>query len=380
MKKDKLLVILALCGMSACSLGIGLNSQGVFFSPVAESLNVGRGAVSLYNTISALTTAVGTVFLSKILDKNNIRRVVLISTISAVAAMMGFSFANSLLVYYICGFVMGLSLCVFAPAIISIILNNSINENVGLYTGIIFSFSGITGAVCSPVFSAVIHKYGIRYAYICMAIIFLVMSMPANICQLDFGNKTVENREHKFNYNLLFFSLVVAFALFQIAPAMTQHFVGFAQTKGLDSGIGSLMVSAGMVGNISFKLIAGKLSDMIGTFKTAILMILCSVLSSLLLVFSSNSFILLILAVLFGSIYALTSVMTPLISKEFYDKNDYRIAYPIIVFVGATLNAFATSLIGFAYDFTGSYNVALYIIIFLELVSTVILFKVYSKS
>ena len=52
-----LLVLVAMCGMIATSLGILTNTAGLFFSPVSEDFGTGVGNVSLTLTICNLAYA-----------------------------------------------------------------------------------------------------------------------------------------------------------------------------------------------------------------------------------------------------------------------------------------------------------------------------------
>jgi len=47
-------VLLVLCGLSASSVGICINSVGVFYAPVSESLEVLRGTFAVHATISSI--------------------------------------------------------------------------------------------------------------------------------------------------------------------------------------------------------------------------------------------------------------------------------------------------------------------------------------
>ena len=375
--KSKRLIIIALCGMAACSLGIGMNSQGVFFSPLAERMGTGRGAIAMYNTISALTTAIGTLILSRILNSGNLKAFIHGSTAVAALAMTVMGFSQSLGLLYAAAFAMGASFSVFAPAIISIILNDSVDRNVGFYTGIIFSFSGIIGAICSPLFSFIISNSGITQAYMTMAAVFVIMSLPANLLPLSYPQRNNKTKgENAVSWDAVLCMTVLLFTLFQILPAMVQHFTGYAVTRGVEASIGSMMVSAAMIGNISFKLVSGWMSDKFGVFATSVIMIILCISSAVALLLGSGTFLLMFSAFGYGTIYAITSVITPLVTKAIYPGNEYNTIYPVITFTGAAVNAFATSLIGYSYDFTGSYDLALYIILGIQVVSTVMLLEV----
>ena len=59
LSRKHLIVLIALCGMLASSVGLVQNVAGIFFDPLAESLGVGRGPVALTLTIYVLLSAFG---------------------------------------------------------------------------------------------------------------------------------------------------------------------------------------------------------------------------------------------------------------------------------------------------------------------------------
>jgi len=52
-----LLVLIAMCGVIAASIGITTNTAGVYITPVSEAFGVGKGAVSMTLTIANLVYA-----------------------------------------------------------------------------------------------------------------------------------------------------------------------------------------------------------------------------------------------------------------------------------------------------------------------------------
>ena len=71
------------------------------------------------------------------------------------------------------------------------------------------------------------------------------------------------------------------------------------------------------------------------------------------------------LVFLYGSIYSVCSVVIALYAKEVYGLENYKKAYPIIVFAGNIANALGISAVGYIYDFTRSYDLAIILVIIL---------------
>ena len=51
MKAKHIFVLIAMCGLAAATIGVTVNTAGVFYAPIAEDLAVGRGSVAMIITI-----------------------------------------------------------------------------------------------------------------------------------------------------------------------------------------------------------------------------------------------------------------------------------------------------------------------------------------
>lgn len=136
---------------------------------------------------------------------------------------------------------------------------------------------------------------------------------------------------------------------------IAQHFTGFALSIRLTTETGALRMSLSMVGNILTKLLIGILSDRIGSVKACVSMIVlnaCALLLSLYGSASQSALVLYAAALLYGSVY---SVGFSLLSRRFFGPENYSKAYSVIGLLTITGSAISLPLIGYLYDFTGSY-------------------------
>lgn len=70
---------------------------------------------------------------------------------------------------------------------------------------------------------------------------------------------------------------------------------------------------------------------------------------------SADTWILMSGAFVFGSIYAVGSVGLPLLTRYFFGQENYSIAYAKIGFLISVGSSSSLTLIGYLYDFTGTY-------------------------
>ena len=177
--KKYIQIVMISCGMAAVCLGLCMNIAGLFFTPVSEALNVGRGAVSLSSTLITFSIAITGLFVPKIINENNLKKVVIISSVFSIITPVLLGICNNLILYYFVSLIRGISGGLLSLVLITTLLNNWFIEKNGLVTGITMSFSGLTGALCSPLVNMVINNYGYSYAYFLVGFLTLIFLIPS---------------------------------------------------------------------------------------------------------------------------------------------------------------------------------------------------------
>ena len=358
MKKDSdFTIILLMCLMAASSVGLSMNCTGVFFTPVSTALGIKRGTLALYSTIGSITTGVATMIIPKILTEKNFKRVLISGMLCNIRAIFCMSFCNRVWQFYLLAVLMGAGNSCFSTVIITIIINSLIHENLGTKTGLVLSFSGIGGAVFNPVLASIIESRGWQTGYRMMAIIMLLLCLPSMVYPIHYVSARKTNKEKRQSlidgFMLKVFAAVI---LLQLIPSLGQHMIGIGTNKGLSSSHAAYLTSACMVANLSFKLLAGGLADRLGTLKTTVIMAIVNVIGDVLLLTGSHIVVLLIGAFLYGGVYAISALLISLMCKDLYGPEKYREAYPVVSFVSTATYAVCVSLVGYMFDFTGSYD------------------------
>ena len=237
------------------------------------------------------------------------------------------------------------------------------------------SFSGLSGAIFSPLLSLWISQYGWQNAYIFMAICIVVLTIPAILYPwtlkpedsqlLPYGLKDktqqiLKTEKSNFHiFTLSFVSMCILTVLHTSITGISQHLSGLATSLGFTSAIGATLMSLTMIGNISTKLIIGFLSDLLNPIKACVLMILINIISLLLLIVGMNTLqlpILLIASFIFGSIYSVGAVGIPLLTRYFFGIENYSMAYSKVGFLTNVGSSLSLTLIGYLYDFTLTYH------------------------
>lgn len=365
--KSHLFVLVVCCCIVAASIGMLTNSAGVFFTPIAENLGVGKGAVSMSLTLANIAYAFGGLMTVKVIHENNFKKMVfLFGTVYAISTAL-LSIAQSVFLLYVFSLIRGASTGIAGMVLVTILINNHYKEGVGFATSIALGFSGIAGALLSLVFSWMIGVAGWRLTYVVEGILAFFLYLPCIVGPVSLNNRikedAVESKDTTTSTTgvvpLPIFVLVCAYTfLIASVTALPQHFPSLAFT----AAVGSLMVSVTMVMNTAGKIILGAISDKIGAEKAlegyGVLVVSGLV---VLVVCKSHPIFLIVGAVLVGLVYAMAAVGPVLLSQNLF-RESYNAYYPKVSLVGTISNALFTTAVGFVYDIANSYDPALWLV------------------
>lgn len=378
------IILIGCCGLAASSMGIVVNTSGVFIAPVSTSLGVLRGTFSLVSTFTLVSTAIISLFTPQIINKLGIKKSLFAGSILVFGSTFLMGMAKSMIIFYLLGIIRGIGAGLNAILPITMIINKWFNKSNGLATSIVLSFSGVAGAFLSPVFSSLINSIGWQNTYYVAAIISLAVTLPIilypfKLDPLEEGlepyggkfevvNKTTTNTT--FNPITLSFILFMTFAILTTGiTGMPSHFPGFGESIGLSATTASLMLSASMIGNISSKLIIGILSDKLGAIKAVLVMMITNMIAAICMIILPKGIFVIIFAFMFGSIYSIGAVGIALLTRYFFGENNYAKAYSIVSFGTNLGGAFSMSLFGFIYDLFKSYTNAFILTVIFSLLN-----------
>ncbi|MBO5504481.1 MAG: MFS transporter [Lachnospiraceae bacterium] len=396
-----LLIIISCCGMVAASIGLYINAYGIFFTPMADALGVRRGDISMHATLCGLATGVIGIPVIHWMQSHRVRPVILAGVALTAAATVLTAFSSKVWQLNVLGILRGAGLCCFNLGIVTMVIGNWFEARRGTVTGLIASFSGLSGAVFNPIFNALILRFGYRSTLIIMSVVTLVLALPAILFvelnpmqkgMVPYGHGSDEAEEMKkgdpyrrgdapgekvqasapaasgdepgivplryFSALFLTTCVLVFFANFSIGFA--SHLPGVAESAGYTSSFGALLVSVVMIANISFKFVIGYLADRLGAVRASQLMLAVELTGIVLMFFVlgsvSSGAALMAAGFLFGSSYSFGAVGMSLVTRRIYGGKQYGSAYAVTAMVGNVSNALAIAAIGYAYDFLHSYR------------------------
>ncbi|MGN1404890.1 MAG: MFS transporter [Erysipelotrichaceae bacterium] len=372
--KKYIQIVMITCGMAAVCLGLCMNIAGLFFTPVSEALNVGRGAVSLSSTLITFSIAITGLFVPKIINEHNLKRTIIISTLLSVITTVLLGLCNRLIVYYLLSIIRGISAGLLSLVLITNILNNWFVEKNGLVTGITMSFSGLTGALCSPLIGMVINNYGYRIAYFTVSIITLLFLLPSIIFKFTLKPESMGYKPYGINsntdtqmlnnkpyrMNTVIIMCIIAFLTSGLSGC-PQHFTGLSTELLNSASIGSMMLSIALIGNIVSKLIIGVLIDKYNGRTAYLIAMIINLMGCLIVVLTNNELLLYAGSFLFGFIYAAGTICLSQLTKEKCGMNNYVRVYPLVSFIATAGTAIFVSAMGYMYDYFSTYVISYYI-------------------
>lgn len=372
-----LMVMLAMCGFAGSAVGMVINSSGVFFTPVAETFGIGRAAVSMTLTISTIAAASAALFVPKLMKPKTMKPLFSVGSMMMVLGTLCLSLVPNIGFMYAMNVVRGLGSGLIHLVTAATLINNWFYSKNGLMTSIAMCFSGIAGAVLSPVMTMIMNAAGWRTAYIVMAVIMAVFCLPGLL--LPFTLTPAESGLKPYGYQesekcrltekvsdgtasirpAPFILAIVTAASANFAVAMSQHLPNYAETLGFSAAVGSFLVSLALAGNIFAKLVAGSLTDVIGARNAILVMAVLDGLAYILLLTDLGQASMYAGSLLFGCGYGIGAVGVTMMCRALFGSSGFNRAYPVVSFIGTVTNAAASTVIGLMYDAAGNYTAVL---------------------
>lgn len=397
--KKHWIVLISICLMVGSSIGLLVNSNGIFYTPMAQDLNLLRGSVSLHGTFLSLSTAFASLTVSAFFNRFGWKKMILFGVICGGLGTFLMAFATNIFFIYLFGIIRGIGSAYFSMVPMTMIVNQWFHEKNGLAIGFASGTSGIIGAFAAPFLATVIEVSSWRFAFIVMSVFVVLLSLPALLIPYAFNPRDEELLPYGFKAEMedpklirrktsdnlstsrfTFIALMLIGLLTTMVTFIHPHLPGHGEVVGLDLETASFMLSAVMIGNLISKLSFGTIRDKIGTVKTSISMISISTLSIFILLFSRNSFTLILGSFLFGPIFSIGGVALPLFSTEYFEPLTAVKVFSRINFIASVGGALSVSLVGYIYDFTGSFIPAFITAIIFNIINIIAILIVQKKQ
>lgn len=394
-------VLVCVSFMFAASAGIINNVIGVFYTPVSESLGVLRGTFALHSTITMVLVGFISLVTPQLIHRFGWKRVLTIGVILAFIGTAGMAFTEYLVIFYLLGAIRGIGAGLFGLVPMAMLINNWFHLKNGLAISLASAFSGLIGMIFAPIIANVVAEFGWQNGFIAMGTAVVLLALPAIIYPyslspeqedlMPYGyemhatmkkKKTTEKRPTVALKSVFisFGAMMIFSVLHTNILGMNQHLSSYGESIGMTLEFSGYMLSAVMLGNILFKLVIGPMSDRVGAIKSTIIMNAVNVIGLMILIAWPSAVPSIGAAFLFGSVFCVGSVALPLLSNQFFGKNLSERVFPILTFTSNIGAAVSNTMVGYIFDFTGSYQIAFLIAVVFQAINLVLLFIAYKFS
>ena len=378
-----------------------LTCFGIFITPVTQYFGVPKVSFSLVFSVICLTMMVALPITGRLLKKYSMRTILTIDTLLCGLAYGAMGLVQAVWQLYICGVVIGIGLPGLIFLAVPTLIGNWFSKRVGFFTGLCFAFTGIGGALFNPIGSTLIASGsdGWRMCYFIFAAIILVCTLPftffvvrdkpsdLGLLPMGSGEKNVEASAstdtktdtatvsvhtqsslddgisaHKALQMPSFFMIGAFYALITLNQQISQFFPSYAATFAATApeiaAAGGLIAGAVMVGQAVGKVVLGALNDTSERI-ACFVGVLCGVVGLVLLWLKITALpIMLLGAALFGVVYAMTTVETPILVRAVFGNKDYTVIYSRIAIVSSLMSAIALVVWSLIVDgSTGGYDI-----------------------
>jgi len=388
--------------MFAAHAGIINNVIGVFYSPVSESLGILRGNFALHSTITMLSVGFVSLIVPSVIHRFGWKLSLTVGVILSFIGTAGMAFTEKLIIFYILGALRGIGAGFFGMVPMAMLINNWFIEKNGFAISIASGFSGFIGMVFAPIFASVIANLGWKMGFIAMGATIVIFALPAILYPYNlmpeeegadpYGYKEITQREFDATITresnisstkitmTSFITMIIFSVLHTNILGMNQHLSSYGETIGMSLQLSGYMLSAVMLGNVFFKLVIGPLSDRFGAVASTIFMNLMNTIGLFILIVSQSEYLTIFAAFLFGSAFSVGSVALPLLSNQFFGRKLSEKVFPTLTFTSSLGAAFSNTMVGYIFDFTGSYSFAFLIAVGFQAINLLLLYLAYKKS
>ncbi|MFC2706054.1 MAG: MFS transporter [Olsenella profusa] len=378
------LIVLSCIVITCLPCALLLSCAGIFFTPVSGYFGVPKAQFTLYFSILNIAMMLTLPGAGRLLSRHDARVVLSASVVLSGLGIMGMSACQQIWQFYLCGAIMGAGVSSLIYLAVPNLINAWCARRVGFFMGLCMSFTGIGGVIFNPIGTAIISSgpEGWREAYLVFGIIVLVGTLPFTLLvvrsrpedkgllpygasEADDGNEaaapdTGAGVSASAAMRLPAFWALVAFCglitlnqtIYQFLAGYAQSFAGTIPTIAAASGI---VASAAMAGQALGKVALGIVNDR--SVRAGIVFGLAAGIAGVVVMwFVPSHLTLLVLgAFLFGIVYAMTTVETPLLVRSALGSADYTNIYSRVSMAGSLMSAVAAVLWGVIVDSAGGY-------------------------
>lgn len=377
--------VIAVASMLLCGSGSGIfvSTLGIFIKPICEQYDFSRASFSLYSSIYFIVNVSMMPIYGNMIDKYSYRKMGIVASAALSVCLIGYSFAHSLPMFYLCAFFSGLFINGINLMGVGVLINRWFIDSRGLAAGLAFSGSGLLASFTQPVCTYFISAYGTAWTYRFLAVLVLILTLPillflikdhpeeigltpyinGNSNNQSSSKKVLSSdvgftREEAMKMPAFWLLFIAACGITLCQAGANSNTVAILSDIGYTASYAARISSAYMLMLTVFKIMVGKIFDRIGSLKGSLLIGSCLILfplAALLIFLPGMPWLYALFLAIAGSG---ASVLGSVLTSDYFGRKDYAKIYSIIA-LGPQLGAvFSSPFLGYIFDKTGGYRVA----------------------
>ena len=370
----KYTILIACFLLMAFPFSIINSIHSLFITPVTKALGFSKTAFSLLFTISAITVAISSPIIGKLMNLFPLKIIMSVASFFAGFGFIAYSFCTTLTSFYIVAVIVAIGMTGLTSLPVSLMITNWFPAKKGIALGIAFAGIGTGTFFFMQIITRVIQSKGYPYAYLLLGGLILLVTLPISllivqkapktsiITKLNMKTKKISNMSKELNQKkslplgkAFFFFLLALFLLGMTISGTKVHVQPYLDVTGYNAihnaNIGSTIAVVSLFGN----LVAGYLFDRIGIRKAVLFYGSLNLLSTICLIFLNINFISFVFAILFGLALNLPSLLPSYGVNALFPDYDYattlgftNLFFTIGSSIGPTLTGvFADHILGY---------------------------------
>ncbi len=360
------------------AVGMTLISFGLYIEPLEAEFNASRTTLNIGIQAMMVGTAVFSALLGKLLDRYEVRYIMLTGTLSLAIGMLGISQSQSLqqMAWFMAGPV-ALGATAIGPLSAATLITRWFTINRGLALGISTVSTSVGGMIMAPVTAALIDQQGWRQALGLEAMVLVATLVP--LVYLVIRNRpedtdtsiamtpAADNHPSATLWTVrdllrdrMYWTITIGIGLlFANSQAFMVSLVPYARSISISAAEAATLIAVITAMGIPGKLVFGRLLD---RYPQRRLLLVTAVVVTLfylqLQLFTPSYELLLLSCAVLGLISVGAFPVWTSILGERYGASSYGLAMGIMSMLMLPLNLMAVFIAGAAYDYSGDYQLA----------------------
>lgn len=365
--------------MSLGPVGLMVNINSVFMTPVTEEFGVSKGNFMIWITILSIVMFAMLPVAGRLFATRDARLILTIACLLSGGTTISMAFYTAIWQYYVAGVPAGIAMAFLLYLANPTLIGRWFKIHSARYIGIAMAFTGIGTAIFAPIDVWIMTNHGYRTAYLVNGIValcislpftlFVIRSRPEDLGLRPYGDDGVVKGDtvvatppkgvpvRVARRSGPFFALCAWVALVNAGLLVFQYLPSYALSLPIaavtGAAIAGTIASAAMIGQACGKIGLGFVGDK-SVYGAMFICLACGFIGLAVLWLAPSATVLVIgPAVLFGIFYAGPNVVCPAMARQIFGTRGFAQTYSGIAATSAIAGAFAASLWGYLIGTSG---------------------------